>query len=130
MTQKKFGKAGEFLGIFLSLFMIAIPLLAQQAENPVLDAEIQATAHVSGIMWIAIGFLCGIFGWGAAYLIVPSPPASAFIGKSPAYVAAYTDAYKRKARSIQTSNALIGCLIWSTISVIISAATYSSDSTY
>ncbi len=57
------------------------------------------------------GFLFGLLGVGAAYVITPSPPAMQLLGKSSEYVAAYTDAYVRAAKGVQTSNAWIGCIV-------------------
>ncbi len=64
------------------------------------------------------GFLFGLLGVGAAYVITPSPPAMQLLGKSSEYVAAYTDAYVRAAKGVQTSNAWIGCIVNGVISVV------------
>ena len=52
---------------------------------------------------------------GGAYFYSPTPSASALLGKSYDYVAAYTDAYKATAKSIQTRNAWFGCCTWSAV---------------
>lgn len=124
-------KVVSTLIIFL---MIAVPIivLAEDAGDACLQAQMDAERNVSGPLWFGAGCLFGILGVGAAYLIEPSPSAMGLLGKSPEYVAAYTDCYKDKGRSVQTKNAWIGCLVGSaaeaaiyTIYVLLIAATYS-----
>jgi hypothetical protein len=43
------------------------------------------------------------------------------MGKSPEYVAAYTDCYRKKGKSIKTKNALTGCLVGTGVTVAIYA---------
>ena len=81
-----------------------------QAGTGCMDGEMQAERDISAGTWFAIGCLAGLIG----YLIAmqePNPPATALIGKEPEYVAAYTDCYRRKGKSIKTKNALTGCLV-------------------
>jgi hypothetical protein len=87
--------------------------MAQQSEimEAQMAAERDAKANTSGCLWFTAGCLGGVLGLIVAYVYTPSPPASMFIGKSPEYVAYYTDFYRATAKSIQTSKALTGCLV-------------------
>lgn len=101
------------------IFSAPFVVLAQQAEmaEARMAAENDAKMDVNGTLWFVGGclgwviLLGGIITIGAAYTVQPSPPASRLIGKSPEYVAFYTDAYKAKAKSIQTSKAWTGCVV-------------------
>jgi len=48
-----------------------------------------------------------------------NPPATRILGKSPEYVAAYSDAYKKEGKHIRTSKALTGCIIGVLVEVVI-----------
>lgn len=103
--------------MLLSLSLLIIPFMtntmqaqAQDAATACLDAERQATSDVNSTTWLAIGCLTGVIG----YLIAmqeSNPPATQLLGKSPEYVAAYTDCYRKKTKQIKTKNALTGCLV-------------------
>ena len=103
----------KVVSTLIILLLIAGPVivLAQDAGDACLQAQMDAERDVTGPLWFGAGCLFGILGVGAAYLIEPSPSAMGLLGKSPEYVAAYTDCYKDKGRSIQTKNAWTGCLI-------------------
>ena len=91
--------------------MVGAPVVLQaQTTKACMQAEMDAQKDVNGTLWIAAGFFFGLLGIGAAYIIEPDPPMSRLVGKSPEYVAAYTDCYKRAGRSIQVNKALIGCV--------------------
>lgn len=105
----------------MSLMVLAMPILAQQGDMEVgrMAGSQAARVNTNGSVWLAIGCLggisClgGIIGIAIAYVVEPSPPATTLLGKSPEYVAAYTDAYKMTAKSIQTSKAWTGCIVGS-----------------
>lgn len=102
----------------LLLFLFSVSFIsAQQASNSdyymgKTDGERDAKGNV---MWVAAGCLPP---WGniAAYLIKPSPPAYAFIGKSPLYIKGYTEGYKEKAAlknlgySCLGTGMMVGCV--------------------
>lgn len=109
--------------ILLTILLLSIPIVAQipetqQQQNPVLDAEAAAERDVDKTMWLALGCLLGVFGLAAAYLIAPNPPAQALLGKSPEYIAVYTDAYRKEGKKLQGSKALIGCLAGTAVQVV------------
>jgi hypothetical protein len=100
------------IAVVMSFMVFAVPILAQQNDLEIgrMAGEQAARANVNGTLWLAAGCV-SIFGIILAYLVEPSPPATALLGKSPEYVAAYTDAYKMTAKSIQTSKAWTGCIV-------------------
>ncbi len=104
----------RILALSLGTFaVVASPVMvqAQSAQRACMQAEMDAEADVNKVLWIAAGFFLGLLGVGAAYVLEPDPPASNLLGKSPEYVAVYTDCYKRKGKSVQVKNAVIGCVL-------------------
>jgi hypothetical protein len=67
--------------------------------------------------WFIAGLFCGVFGFGAAYLITPSPPASALLGKPSGYALCYTEAYQSKSKGKNAIYAGVGWLVWIVIYV-------------
>jgi hypothetical protein len=103
------------VALWMAIFIFSMPLLAMTQQSEMEEArfaaERAAEANTNGTLWFAVGCLGGILGLLVAYVYAPSPPASDLIGKSPEYVAYYTDYYKAKAKSIQSGKALTGCLV-------------------
>lgn len=104
---------------FMSLVLVPDYALAQAAEVSATDACFQgksdAQRNTSGI-WFFAGCV-GILGLLIAYTVAPTPPASSILGKSPEFVAAYTDCYRSEGKSAQGRKALIGCVVFSVIYV-------------
>lgn len=103
-----------FLLAILMIFNMSVPLFAQtqireqfQARQ---DANRDATAdHKSG-MWFVVGCLFPGIGLLTSQFVPRNAPASALIGKTPQYVATYTETYKRKKKRLQARSAVGGCL--------------------
>jgi len=74
-------------------------------------AKLDAQMDVNKMLWFGAGFIFNILGLGAAYIIEPSPPPIRLLGKSPEYVAVYTDCYKNEAKRVQANKALVGCIL-------------------
>jgi hypothetical protein len=121
------GMALVYFWIFL-VFPINSALFAQETASACADAQRQATMDTSGGTWFAIGCLAGLIGWLIAYAMDSNPPASSLVGKSPEYVAAYSDCYKNKAKSIKTNRAMVGCLVGTTVAVVIDVVIITSSS--
>ncbi len=107
----------------LSLMLIIMPitvdyLLAQDVAMACMDAERQAESDVNGTTWFIIGCLIGWVGWLIGSMSDASPPAGQLLGKSPEYVAVYSDCYKKKAKDIKSTQALYGCLVGTGVVVI------------
>jgi len=103
------------VALCLSIAMFCTPLLAQQAETEIIAearaaAERDAEMYTNKDLWFCAGCCGGLPGLLISYIYIPSPPASRLIGKSPEYVAYYTDFYKAKAKKIQTKRARDGFL--------------------
>lgn len=94
----------------VSLITAPVMVSAQSVQKACAQAQIDAKQDVNGMLWLAAGFFLGLLGVGAAYVIEPDPPAMKLMGKSPEYVAAYTDCYKRAGRDIQVKKAITGCV--------------------
>jgi heme O synthase-like polyprenyltransferase len=116
MTNLK--RRNKCFGVLLAVLLFIGPILAQAQERPTRDAQAQAQIDVSTSTWFIVGCLFGAAGYVAALLIIPNPPVSVLLGKSSDYVAVYTDAYKRQAKSIQSQKALTGCLIGTGLQVV------------
>ena len=100
--------------------VVALSPLGLLAQLPVAtdacaQAQMDAQADVNETLWFFAGCIFNIWGVGAAYVIEPSPPASRLLGQPPDYVAIYTDCYKDKAKSIQTSASMKGCVLGSVL---------------
>ncbi|RKY63629.1 MAG: hypothetical protein DRQ08_09230 [Candidatus Latescibacterota bacterium] len=97
--------------------------------DAVVLARQQAESDVNKTMWMGAGCLLGLTGVILAYIIEPSPPTAALVGKPPEYTATYIRAYKEKAREIQAKYAFYGCLIGSAVTGCLYASALSSAGT-
>ena len=105
-----------FIALALTVAVLAYPatVLASEGEGTsaegAMAGQVDGKANTNGVLWLGAGCLFEVLGLAAAYLYTPNPPAMRLLGKSPEYVAAYMDAYGDGARSVQTSNAWLGCI--------------------
>lgn len=77
------------------------------------DAKIHAATDAkTDSIWYGAGFLFGVFGIGAAYVVTPSVPPMRMLGKTPEYVVFYTDAYQKAMKTERIEQATTGCIIW------------------
>ena len=83
------------------------PVIEQQAR---LDAEMDVARDAKTVQWGVGGFFCGFFALGASVAHTPTVPTANLMGKSPAYIIAYTEAYKSTMRLKNITAAGIGCL--------------------
>ncbi|MGB9595139.1 MAG: hypothetical protein ACPL7B_02560 [Candidatus Poribacteria bacterium] len=106
--------------IVMAFLILVTPILAMQDDFTAgrLAGEQAGKSRTNGVAWMAIGCLGGLLGVIIAYLYEPSPPASLLLGKSPEYVAAFTDAYKDGAKSVQAKNAWTGCIVSTLLYVV------------
>jgi hypothetical protein len=104
------------IAIALTVAVLVYPATALASEDEgtaaegALAGQMDGKANTNGVLWLGAGCLFELVGLAAAYLYTPNPPAMRLLGKSPEYVAAYTDAYGEGAKNVQTSNAWIGCI--------------------
>jgi hypothetical protein len=78
------------------------------AARAAMEATQDAQADSNGVMWFFAGCLLGIIGVVIAALVDPWPPPSRMMGKSPEYLAIYTNTYKSVGHSAQLHAALWG----------------------
>lgn len=99
--------------LFLALTILAIPLLAQVDQTNLsqarMQAEIDAKRNANAAVYFIAGCAGSLLGLLIAQVVTPSPPQAILIGKSPEYIAAYTDVYVKKIKSIRTKYSLYGC---------------------
>jgi hypothetical protein len=111
----------------LAILMTAAPLLAQQGAN-VNDymrgkAEGEAAAQGKAI-WFLAGCGLNLTGVILAYLVKPSPPGEALLGKSPEYIMGYTEGFGDKSRDKNAIYAVEGCCTFWAAYVVVYAALY------
>lgn len=113
------------ISLCLAVMIFSLPLLAQVTEartaeqrQAIAEAEKQAEIDADKWLWFALGFVGNLVTVLIVYVVSFKPPQSALLGKSPEYVAAYTDAYERKLRSIRSNYALYGCCAGSAVAVL------------
>ena len=109
--------------LFMAMLVFSMPLvsLAQQTSvqaEAVAAAEADAEADTNKSFWFIIGCFGNLLGLVYANYDVPSAPASRLLGKSPEYVAFYSDAYVLKAKKLQTDYAVRGCITQSLIGIL------------
>ena len=108
-------KLFAFSLVVLILFP-SIPYAQPETEPPlqaIADARTHAEQDVSTPVWFIAGAACCIFGIGFAYMNQPQVPVHRLMGKSPEYIAVYTDEYHRVARHKQLGLSLGGCVFGS-----------------
>lgn len=112
------------LVLFATLLIFSMPfvLLAQThsvQSQAVFDARQDAVASVNQGLWFmagCFGTLLGYLGANTYHSPVPTVP---LLGKSPEYVAFYTDTYVAKTRELQSTQAIMGCCIGASVQFII-----------
>jgi hypothetical protein len=105
----------RFLKILFLTYLVLALIVPYQTFADELDtqmarsrAERAANNDVSKACWFGAGLT--IIGAGIAMMWPSSSPDPAeFTGKSPEYIRTYTDAYKSRAKKIQTMYSYMGC---------------------
>jgi hypothetical protein len=162
-VRKWFGKLGVVGIVSAAMIMIPIfehPAAAQQTWEPpaqqqwspppagapayapppvdtgraVMEATQDAQADTNGVLWFFAGCLLGLIGVVIAAVADPTPPPARMMGKSPEYLAVYTNTYKSVGHSAQLHSALWGLgtavVVVVVIYVIIIVAFVKSQPTY
>jgi hypothetical protein len=100
----------------------------------VMEATQDAQADNNGVLWFFAGCLLGVIGVVIAAVADPTPPPARMMGKSPEYLAVYTNTYKSVGHSAQLHSALWGMgtalVVLIVIYVIIIVAVVKSQPTY
>ena len=108
--------------LLMAVLTFSMPFITLAQQNlqveAIIAAERDAQNDVNTSLWFLGGCLGGVIGLIIAHGVEPAPPATRLLGKSPEYVAFYTDAYKAKAKKLQTNSALGGCVVSALASVL------------
>lgn len=126
-----FKVSGKFIALAMCFFIVATPLLAQQADNKTGDyIQGRADGELDGkgsAGYLLLGVVCGVIGFVIAAVSNPSPPPERIMGKSREYVLGYTDGYRSKAKNKNMVYAGIGWGISAIIAIIIMTSTEDSS---
>ncbi len=105
----------QLTAVCLSSFLLVSPLFAQNQTVPgadasaaMADAQRDAQIETNDFIWF-VGGACYGLGILLAYALEPSPPAIRLLGKSPEYVAVYSDSYRRTLKGERARMAWVGC---------------------
>ena len=106
----------RILALLMVVLTFSMPFVTFAQQNSlqmdaIAAAERDAQNDVNRGLWFLGGCFGGVIGVIVAYSVEPSPPATRLLGKSPEYVAFYTQAYAKKAKKLQTNSALGGCCV-------------------
>ena len=104
-------KKAVVFAMVLSLFAVSMPYHVFAADNTCMQAEKDVEKDTNRVLWWGAGFLCGIFGVAAGYLMTPAVPAERLTGKSSSYVQQYTTCYQASAKNMNGLMALAGCAL-------------------
>ena len=104
--------------LVLSLPFVSLAELNTIQAQAIADAEQDVSTDVNGPLWFLGGCLGNLTVIIIAYVFEPTPPASRLLGKSPEYIAVYTDTYRTKAKNLQTARALAGCLTGTAVTCV------------
>ena len=117
--------------VTLMTFSMSFPTFAQLTglqRQAVQDAKRHAEADSPTCLWFTAGLIGGFFGYLMAYTYHPPVPALPLLGKSPEYVAAYTDTYRKTSQKWQSRPALFGCVAGTVVGCLF--IIYSDDILY
>ena len=118
----KINSTFRVFAFLMAVLIFSMPVINFAQQNPIeTKAEIEAEARAQAIAdaendtnksnWFMAGCFLSILGVAIASMSKAPVPAERLIGKSPAYVAAYTSSYQAKQTEIQTNWALGGCAV-------------------
>ncbi|HUB08237.1 MAG TPA: hypothetical protein VMB50_14615 [Myxococcales bacterium] len=85
--------------------------VAEQTARGEHDGRADAMRQVDATFWFFVGFLLSLPGLVVGAVWPVSPDAARLIGQPPAYVQAYTTAYRSATHGHRDLPALLGCLI-------------------
>jgi hypothetical protein len=111
------------LAVILLIFsMIVLPVISISAYDPpdiCAQAKKDAVNDTSQFIWLGAGCLLSFIGVLLGYAITPAPPAERLTGKDSNYMMLYISCYRDAGKSVQSVNAIIGCVAETIGSVIV-----------
>lgn len=81
--------------------------------NAVADAKRDVKAHINKTLWFTAGCFFPIIGPVYSQRNSKTIPSARFLGKTPKYIAFYTDTYKIEMKKQRYNWALMGCIVGS-----------------
>ncbi len=105
----------QILALLTAMLTFSMPFVTFAQQNlqmeAIVAAERDAQNDVNKGLWFVGGCLGGVAVPMIVYGVELAPPVTRLLGKSPEYVAFYTDAYKAKAKTLRVKSALGGCIV-------------------
>ena len=106
----------QILVLLMAVLTFSTPFVTFAQQNSlqaeaIVAAKRDAQTDVNRGLWFLGGCLGGPVVPMIAYGVELAPPVTRLLGKSPKYVAFYTDAYKAKAKTLRGESALGGCIV-------------------
>lgn len=103
-----------YVCFFTSVLMLIMPcVVAGQTSGrhqAIVTAEKHASEDVKRPLWFGAGCVLNYSGYLWAQTYHRPVPVVSLLGKSPEYVAFYTDRYREKSNELQASAAFAGCI--------------------
>ena len=110
----KFKFLFQLLTLLMAVLTFSLPFVTLAQQNlqaeAIAAAERDARNDVKPALWFLGGCIGSFVVLIVAYSYEPTPRATRLLGKSPEYVAVYTDTYIETARKRQTNSVLTGCV--------------------
>ncbi|MDE0089309.1 MAG: hypothetical protein OXU23_26585 [Candidatus Poribacteria bacterium] len=102
---------GVYLACILTLLSWQFQTVAENSDitQAISDATRDGKNAPNSYIWFPAGCFLGVAGILIAAIYSPTPPTARLLGKSPEYVAYYTQTYQNVARDDQMQDAVIGC---------------------
>ena len=125
----------KFLALLMAVltFSMSFVTFAQQNSlqmEAIVAAERDAQGDTSTGLWFLGGCLGGVLAVIVAYAVEPTPSATRLLGKSPEYVAFYTEAYQEKAKKLRANSAWAGCIVSGLVTVVYVMAAIAATESY
>lgn len=102
---------------FVSLAQSSTPSSSEIQRQAALDAIRKAETSVNQRLWFWTGCFGTFFGYLTANTYHHPVPTVPLLGKSPEYVASYTDTYITETRKLQSQYALNGCMLGAALQI-------------
>ena len=105
--------------IVLLLACATMPALSTEeniTQQAVLDARSDAKTDINKPLWFSLGCFFGPIAYAASFTRTPAVPTQRLVGKSTEYLNVYSEEYRQKRKSLQSTYTTIGCLTGALIS--------------
>ena len=100
--------------LFTAVMIFSLPLVARTQdsvhEKAIFDGTQAAESVFNERLWYLTGCFFSFGGYLFAQTYYAPVPTVALLGRSPEYVAIYTDVYRAKSKELRSEAALEGCI--------------------